>query len=118
MFAHVRSPACEIALLVLLLFLCGCVSSSIGDVGYSGDNITAKINNPDEPSDAFVQVTIYKVTGLTQQEHSVVMGAARLKTGDNAVLIPAPLAPGNYKFKMYLIQNGERKTAVIRDIVV
>jgi hypothetical protein len=118
MFAHVRIPACEIALLVLLLFLCGCVSSSIGEVGYTGANITARINNPGEPSDAFVQVTLYRVSGLSQQEHSVIMAAARLETGDNAVLIPAPLAPGNYKLKMYLIQNGERKTAVIRDIVV
>jgi len=118
MFAHVRTPACEIALLVLLVFLCGCVSSSIGDVGYSGDNITASINNPNEPSDAFVQATIYQVNGLSQQEHSVVMASVKLKTGDNTVQIPAPLDPGTYKLKMYLIQNGERKTAVIRDIVV
>ena len=46
------------------------------------------------------------------------MTSAKLNTGDNTVLIPVVLAPGNYKLKMYLIQNGERKTAVIRDIVV
>jgi hypothetical protein len=46
------------------------------------------------------------------------MAGVKLETGDNTVLIPAPLAPGNYKLKMYLIQNDERKTAVIRDIVV
>jgi len=118
MFAHVRTSACELALLVLFLFLCGCISSSIGEVGYSGDNITAGISNPNEPSDAFVQVTIYRVTGLSQQEHSVVMTGVKLETGDNTVRIPVALAPGNYKLKMYLIQNGERKTAVIRDIVV
>jgi hypothetical protein len=118
MFAHVRIPACEIALLILFVSLCGCVSSSIGDVGYSGDNITASINNPGDPSDAFMQVTIYRIDGLSQLEHSVVFASAKLKTGDNIVQIPAPLDPGTYKLKMYLIQNGERKTAVIRDIVV
>jgi len=118
MFAHVRTSACELALLVLFLFLCGCISSSIGEVGYSGDNITAGISNPNETSDAFVQVTIYRVTGLSQQEHSVVMTGVKLETGDNSVQIPVSLSPGNYKLKMYLIQNGERKTAVIRDIVV
>jgi hypothetical protein len=118
MFAHVRTSACELALLVLFLVLCGCISSSIGEVGYSGDNITAGISNPNEPSDAFVQVTIYQVTGLSQQEHSVVMTGVKLETGDNTVQIPVALSPGTYKLKMYLIQNGERKTAVIRDIVV
>jgi hypothetical protein len=118
MFAHVRILSCEIAFLVLLLFLCGCVSTNIGEVGYEHDGITASINNPDGPSDAFVQVTIYRVAGLSQQEYSIVMTSARLNTGDNTVLIPVVLTPGNYKLKMYLIQNGERKTAVIRDIVI
>jgi hypothetical protein len=118
MFAHVRIITCEIALLILFMFLCGCVSTSIGEVSYVKDGITARINNPDELSDAFVQVTIYRVTGLSQQEHTVVMTSVKLKTGDNTVLIPVALGTGNYKLKMYLIQNGERKTAVIRDIVV
>ena len=118
MFAHVRILACEIAFLALLIFLCGCISSSIGEVGYANDGITASINNPNAPSDAFVQVTIYRVAGLSQQEYSVVMTSAKLNTGSNTVLIPVILTPGNYKLKMYLIQNGERKTAVIRDIVV
>ena len=118
MFAHVRTSACELALLALLIFLCGCISSSIGEVSYSGANITAGINNPNQPSDAFVQVTIYRVTGLSQQEHTVVMAGTKLETGDNTVMIPVALAPGKYKLKIYLIQNGERKTAVIRDIVV
>jgi hypothetical protein len=118
MFAHVRIITCEIVLLVLFMFLCGCVSTSIGEVGYTNDGITAKINNPNEPSDAFIQVTVYQVIGLSQQEHTVVMTSVKLQTGDNTVLIPVTLGPGNYKLKMYLIQHGERKTAVIRDIVV
>jgi hypothetical protein len=118
MVAPVRIIACEGALLILFIVLCGCISTSFGDVRYANGGITATINNPDGPADAFVQVTIYQVTGLTQQEYSVVMASARLLTGDNSVLIPVTLGPGTYKLKMYLIQGGERKTAVIRDIVV
>lgn len=118
MFAHTRIITYGIALLVLFIFLCGCVSTSIGDVSYKNDGISTRIYNSEGLSDAFVQVTIYQVTGLSQKEYTVVMKSAKLQTGDNDVLIPVSLQPGNYKLKMYLIQNGERKTAVIRDIVV
>jgi hypothetical protein len=118
MVACVRIAACETALLIFFMVLCGCVSTSIGDVSYADGGISAKINNPEGPSDAFIQVTIYQITGLSQQEYSTVMAPAKLVSGDNTVLIPVSLGSGNYKLKMYLIQNGERKTAVIRDIVV
>jgi hypothetical protein len=118
MAASVRIAACETALLVFFMILCGCVSTSIGDVSYTDGGISANISNPEGPSDAFIQVTIYQITGLTQQEYSTVMAPAKLVTGDNTVLIPVSLGSGTYKLKMYLIQNGERKTAVIRDIVV
>ena len=65
-----------------------------------------------------MQVTIYQVTGLSQQEQSFVMHPVSLNNGDNKVFIPLHLQPGTYKLNMYLIQDGERKTAVIRDIVV
>jgi hypothetical protein len=110
--------AAGLALLVLFLAVCGCVSSSIGDISYTNGGLAATVNNPGQPTNAFVQVTIYQVTGLSQQELSVVMTSVKLKSGDNNVLIPVVLKPGNYKLNIYLIQDGERKTAVIRDIVV
>ena len=107
-----------LALLVLFSVVCGCVSSSIGDVSYTNGGLGATINNPGQPTNAFVQVTIYQVTGLTQQEQSFVMHPVKLNKGDNNVFIPLMLKPGNYKLTIYLIQDGERRTAVIRDIVV
>jgi len=107
-----------LAVLVLFCVVCGCVSSSIGDISYKNGGLAAIINNPGQPTNAFVQVTIYQVTGLSQQEQSVVMTSVKLKSGDNNVFIPVVLKPGNYKLNIYLIQDGERKTAVIRDIVV
>jgi major membrane immunogen (membrane-anchored lipoprotein) len=107
-----------LALLILFSVVCGCVSSSIGDVSYTNGGLAATISNPDQPTNAFVQVTIYQVMGLSQQEQSYVMTSVKLKSGDNNVFIPFMLKPGNYKLNIYLIQDGERKTAVIRDIVV
>jgi hypothetical protein len=46
------------------------------------------------------------------------MTGVKLKNGENTVKIPVSLQPGTYKLNIYLIQEGERKTAVIRDIVV
>ena len=118
MSANTQIITTELALLVLFLLLCGCVSMSIGDVSYKNDGLSAIIYNPGEASDAFVQVTVYQVNGIVQQEHTVIMHPVKLDAGNNIVLIPGTLKPGTYKLYVYLIHNGERKTAVIRDIVV
>jgi hypothetical protein len=107
-----------LAILVLFSAAGGCVSSSIGSVSYADNGIATTITNPGQPTNAFVQVTVFQVTGLSQQEQSYVMHPVRLENGDNKVFIPLMLKPGNYKLNMYLIQDGERKTAVIRDIAV
>jgi hypothetical protein len=107
-----------LAILVLFSVVCGCVSSSIGTVSYTDKGIATTITNPGQPTNAFVQVTVFQVTGLSQQEQSYVMHPVRLENGDNNVFIPLMLKPGNYKLNIYLIQDGERKTAVIRDIAV
>jgi len=41
-----------------------------------------------------------------------------LHQGETIAVIPGTLEPGQYKLYIYLIQNGERRTATIRDIVV
>jgi len=118
MSAKLQIITTELALLGLFLLLCGCVSMSIGDVSYENNGLSAMIYNPGEPSDAFVQVTIYTVNGIVQQEHTVIMHPVKLESGNNKIMIPATLKPGTYKLYVYLIQNNERQTAVIRDIVV
>jgi len=118
MSANFQAITFVIALLVLLSSLSGCISMGIGEVSYTNDGILAKISNPGQPSDAFVQVTVYQVNGMTQQEQTVIMTPVKLNTGNNTVLIPGTLKPGTYKLYLYLIHNNERKTAVIRDLVV
>jgi len=118
MSARLQIITAGLALLVLFSVVCGCVSSRIGDVSYTNGVLAATISNPGQPSNAFVQVTIYQITGLSQREQSFVMHPVKLNNGDNNVFIPLSLKPGTYKLNIYLIQDGERKTAVIRDITV
>ena len=107
-----------IALLVLFVFAGACISVGIGEVSYKNGGLVAVIKNTGEPADAYIQITVYQINDLHQEEFVVVSSPVRLNSGENFVSVPAQLGPGNYKLYVYLIQDGERKTAVIRDIVV
>jgi hypothetical protein len=103
---------------VLLVVLSGCTSPAVGDARYHNEGISVSLNSSSTMPDAFMQVTIYQVKDLQQQEFLVVTSPVNLKQGTNTVFFPARLEPGTYKLRIYLIHEGERKTAVIRDIVV
>ncbi|MCX6683671.1 MAG: hypothetical protein NTZ37_02935 [Methanoregula sp.] len=103
---------------VLLVVLSGCISAQVGDARYHNDGISVNLNTGTSIQDAFIQVTIYQIKDLQQQEYLVVTSPVNLKPGENTVFFPARLEPGTYKLRIYLIYDGERKTAVIRDIVV
>jgi hypothetical protein len=103
---------------VLLVVLSGCVSTEVGDASYQNNGIQVNVNSSSDMPDAFMQVTIYEVKGLQQQESLFITSPVNLTKGENKVFFPTPLQPGTYKLRIYLIHNGERKTAVIRDIVV
>jgi len=105
-------------LCVLLLVISGCTSPAIDDASYRNGGISVNLTSSRDIADAWMQVTIYQIKDLHQTEYLVVNAPISLKNGKNGIYLPAPLEPGNYKLYIYLIQNGERKTAVIRDIVV
>ena len=113
-----HTGATAFSVLVLLALVAGCVSAGIGDAGYSGGRIYTNITNTGEPSGGYVQVTIYQIRDFHQQELTVVSSPVSLKTGENTIFYPVELEPGEYKLYVYLIQNGERQTAVVRNIVV
>ncbi len=95
-----------------------CVSTTIGDVAYSGGGLSLSVSHDGGPSEGYVQVTIYQIQDNRQDERNVLYAPLALQQGQNAVFIPGTLEPGQYKLYIYLIQNGERKAAAIRDIVV
>ena len=105
-------------ILAALAFTGGCIAISVGDVIYSGGNLTFTLQNTGSPADAFVQVTAYHVSLFSQEEYLYVSRPVSLVTGTNSIIVPANLRPGTYKLYIYVIQDGVRKAAVIRDIGV
>ena len=114
-------PGYLVFVLVLLLsanLSAGCMSPSVGDVGYANQTLSIEIPHTGEPQDAYVQVTVYRIANLTQEEQDVLGAPVSLIPGRNTLALPARLGPGSYKLFVYVISEGSRKTAVIRDITV
>ncbi|MFA5269121.1 MAG: hypothetical protein WC379_14230 [Methanoregula sp.] len=105
-------------ILFCFIFFAACVSTTIGNVSYSGDGLTLTLSHDGEASAGFVQVTVYEIKNNEQKETDVLFAPLALKKGENTVFIPGSLEPGQYKLYIYLIQDGERKAATIRDLVV
>jgi len=100
------------------LFFTACVSTNIGDVTYSGRGLSVSLVHTGEPSEGYIQVTVYRIQNNLQEETAVLFAPLALRQGENSVTVPSTLEPGQYKLYVYLILNGERKTAAIRDIMV
>jgi hypothetical protein len=105
-------------ILVIVLLFSGCMTIDIGDTGYTNESISLTITNAGEPSEGYVQVTVYEIKNNLQEETDVFFAPLALPRGENTAFVPGKLKPGRYKLYIYLIQNGERKAATIRDIVV
>jgi hypothetical protein len=108
---------CSGILFAALLFA-GCTTIGIGNAGYANDTISLTVTNDGGPSEGYIQVTVYEIKNNQQEETDVFYAPLALQRGENTAFIPGILKPGQYKLYFYLIQNGERKAAAIRDIVV
>jgi hypothetical protein len=118
MSSGVSYPLAVFIALCVAVLLAGCISTNIGETLYSDGGVTTHITNTGEPAEAYIQVTVYETRDLRQQEVTVLNTTVMLGNGENTVYVPGPLDPGRYKLYIYLIQNHDRKNAVIRDIVV
>ena len=107
-----------LCLVFLLVLETGCTSAAIGDVSYGNRTLTVPVSSTADPVDAFIQVTVYKIRDLHQQELTTVQQPVHLASGENTLQVPLSLEPGSYKLYIYILKPGERQTAAIRDIVV
>ena len=106
-------------LIFALLLGAGCTSSAaIGDIAYRNSSVIIPVTCTGEPSDAFVQVTIFTIRNFEQRELTSLQEPVRLLPGPNEVAVPVNLPPGTYKLYLYVLRPGERETATIRDLVV
>ena len=118
MSGHGFPLAAGIVILLTVVLCAGCMSPSVGNVGYSNQSIVIDITHTGEPLDAYVQVTVYRLANLTQEQQEILYASVSLVPGKNTLSVPARLDPGSYKLFVYIIKDGDRKTAVIRDITV
>ena len=107
-----------LGVLLAALVCAGCTSIEIGDAGYTNGTISLPVINTGSPSEGYIQVTVYEIRNNQQEETDVFYAPLVLQQGRNTAFIPGRLEPGQYKLYFYLIQNGERRAAAIRDIAV
>jgi hypothetical protein len=110
-------PAC-CTVIILILLGAGCTTTSIGDVAYNNNTLVVSVDNTGELTDAFVQVTVYRIKDFSQQKQTVIEVPVTFHRGQNRILIPESLLPGSYKLYVYILKPDGRQTATIRDIVV
>ena len=111
-----RSLLCMLC--ILLVLSAGCTSLAIGDVTQTNEGMKVHVTNPGDPIHAGVQVRVFSVHNLAQQELTNTGVTVTLDQGENVVTVPVRLERGTYKLYVYVTMNGERKTASIKDIVV
>ncbi|MDD1701412.1 MAG: hypothetical protein LUQ31_00340 [Methanoregula sp.] len=104
--------------LILIVAAAGCITYSIGNVAYRPGNLSVVVTNTGDPIEAGIEVRIYTIDGFAQREYITTGTPVSLKNGENLINIPVNLTPGQYKLYVYLTKNGQRETAVIRDIGV
>ena len=105
-------------LCIILILSAGCTSLAIGDVTPTDQGMKVHVTNSGDPITAGIQVRVFRIHELTQQELTNTGVTATLNQGENVVNVPVRVEPGTYKLYVYVTMNGERKTATIKDIVV
>ncbi|PKL57736.1 MAG: hypothetical protein CVV34_05965 [Methanomicrobiales archaeon HGW-Methanomicrobiales-5] len=107
------------SLLIFCFFFTGdCISATIGDMRYEENQISVAIENPSPASETTLQVTILRIFDLRQQEIATAGNTTTINKGKTTIILPGHPERGTDKHTVNLLQNGEQKTAVIRDIVV
>lgn len=111
-----RLPLC--LLCIILVLSAGCMSLAIGDVTPTDGGVKVHVTNSGDPIQAGIQVRVFRINDLAQQELTNTGVTVTLNRGENDITVPVRLEPGSYKLYVYVTMNGERKTASIKDIVV
>ncbi|MDD1660282.1 MAG: hypothetical protein LUQ62_03660 [Methanomicrobiales archaeon] len=115
-------PLRQRVLLLVVLVICstlpGCLSLGIENVRYDGSALSIRASNSGEARDAAIQVTVFQMRDLAQEEVATETRTIWLASGEQEYTVPLALPPGSYKLYIYLIVDNDRKASVIRDITV
>lgn len=114
---NVKVPLLIFALAALVL-CCGCLTYSFGVVEYNDGNLDIEISNNGELKEVAVQVTVFDLSGFRQIETGRYVNSVVLNPGENNYSLPIELDEGSYKVYLYVLEDGRRSSAVIRNIEV
>ncbi|MDD4568195.1 MAG: hypothetical protein PHU37_09865 [Methanoculleus chikugoensis] len=121
-FSEQMSKIYTILLILALAALtgaAGCLSTSFGEVTYSGGALQVQVENAGEPvENAVLQIMIMEVSALEQHEAFSEARYIDLERGENEYTIRADLQPGSYKVFLTVFVGNERRASVIRDMEV
>lgn len=101
-------------IVMLCLLSAGCMTTGIGDITYEESAFLIRINGA-AMDEILVQILIYEVSGLHQEEEHLIIKTIELIPGDNVIKISAPLPDGNYKAHITLFSDGKRVAGRILD---
>lgn len=92
-------------------------TGGIGEISYenSGFHIPIDLDGKEE---LLVQILLYDVRGLHQEEVALIIEKIPITDGQAAIIIPAPLPEGNYKAHITLFYEGQRLAGRILDFNV
>ena len=97
----------------------GCLSTSFGEVTYSGGALQVQVENAGEPvENAVLQIRIMEVSALEQHEVFSEARYINLERGENKYTISVDLQPGSYRVYPTVFVGNERRGSVIRDLEV
>lgn len=97
----------------------GCLSTSFGEITYSGGALQVHVENTGEPvENAVLQVMIMEVGALEQHEAFSEARYIDLERGANEYTVPVDLEPGSYRAFLTIFVGNERRASIIRDLEV
>lgn len=103
---------------ILVTLLSGCMTTGFGTISYTPGALHLNVSGAENRTDAVLQVTIFALQDLQQQEIYKHADYVSVMKGENSYTESVTLPPGSYRVYLYLTYGNERKAAVIRDLKV
>jgi hypothetical protein len=113
-----RSVLLLVSFLAILSLSTGCLSVSIGRVGYDGSALQVQVTNTGGATDAALQVNVFRFQDFRQVEVTRKTLSVRLERGTGTYAIPLALDGGTFRLYLYVTTGNDRRASVIQDITV
>lgn len=118
MVPRIRAWGFAVLMIASLCAISGCIGCSFAETTYEDGTLYLDIQNNNGPFDAVLQVTIWRLDGLSQTRTSQEVSSVHLSEGTNHISIDAPLPSGQYRAFIQLFRGSERLGGAIWEFEV